>query len=276
MAGISVTIIWKGKEYQPGKDYQPSVSSTDTVEKVMTDFINANAPDLTDQIAYLQLAKVTDKLQLLDRTQSMENCGVSNDTLLLTKGLHHQTYNDKLLAAFLVLYTMTLFGLSLLAIVSVWPKTSAQMVLNSTKSMNITIIPHYTYSVGPEVGLISVMMLAGMIGACIYSLYAISLHLGSYEDFNMTWTGWYLTRPWIGAGLAFGVYILIRGGILTMGSISSVSLLGLTGFAILTGLFTEQVMHKLNDLADTLFGKGPANTPGVASSQGSNPKPATP
>ena len=267
MANIDVTILWRGES----KNWSPS--SADTVGKVITDFVTKNAPDLTDQISNFQLAKVTDKLQLLDRTQSMEDCGVvDGNKLLLTKGLHHQTFNDKLLAAVLVLYTMTLFALSLLAIVSVWPKTSAQMVLNSTKSMNVTIIPHYTYSVGPEVGLISVMMLAGMIGACIYSLYAISLHLGSYEDFNMTWTAWYLTRPWIGSGLAFGVYILIRGGILTMGSISSVSLLGLTGFAILTGLFTEQVMHKLNDLADTLFGKGPSNTPGVASTGGNAPK----
>jgi hypothetical protein len=267
MANINITIIWKGAS----NGFSPS--STDTVEKVIKDFVNANAPDLVDQVAYFQLAKVTDSLQLLDRTQSMEDCGVvEGSKLLLTKGLHHQTSNDKIVAGFMIPYTFVLFILSLWALVSVWPKTSAQMVLNSTKSMNITIIPFHTYSVGPEVGLISVMMLAGMIGACIYSLYAMSLHLGPYEDFNMTWTGWYLMRPWIGAGLAFGVYVLIRGGLLTMGSISSVSLLGLAGFSILTGLFTEQVMHKLNDLADTLFGKGPANTPGVTSTGGSTPK----
>jgi hypothetical protein len=203
----------------------------------------------------------------------MGECGVvADDKLLLTKGLHHQNPFDKSMAGVLILYTMTLFALSLLALGSVWPKTSKDLVLNSTKSLNITIIPYHTYSVGPELGVILIMMLAGMVGACVYSLYAISLHLGSYEDFDATWTGWYLTRPWIGAGLALGVYILIRGGILTMASIGSVSLLGLAGVSILTGLFTEQVMHKLNDLADTLFGSGPANTPGVASSGSSASK----
>lgn len=269
MANINVTIIWKGVS----NDFSPS--SADTVEKVIKDFVNAKAPDLVDQVAYFQLAKVTDSLQLLDRTQSIEDCGVvEGNKLLLTKGLHHQTSWDEFMAGVLIVYSLGLFALSLLATVSVWPKTSAQMVLNSTIPMNITIIPYHTYSVGPEVGLLSVMMLAGMIGACIYSLYAVSLHLGSYEDFNKTWTGWYLTRPWIGAGLALGVYVLIRGGLLTMGSISTVSLLGLAGFSILTGLFTEQVLHKLNDLADTLFGKGPANSPGVASAGGSSPKKA--
>jgi len=269
MASIDITIIWKGVN----NDWAPS--SADTVEKVITDFVAKNAPDLVDEVAYFRLAKITDTLHPLDRTQSLEKCGVvANDKLLLTKGLHHQTARDKLMAGVLILYTMVLFALSLLALASAWPKTSAQMVLNSTKPMNVTIIPYHTYSVGPEVGLLSVMMLAGMLGACIYSLYAISLHLGSYEDFDITWTGWYLTRPWIGAGLAFGVYVLIRGGILTMGSISSVSLLGLAGVSILTGLFTEQVMHKLNDLADTLFGPGPANTPGVAPPGGSASKQA--
>jgi len=268
LATINITISWKGVN----NDWSPS--STDTVGKVITDFVNSKAPDLVDQVTYFQLTKVTDTLHPLDRTQSLEKCGVAaSDTLLLTKGLlHHQTSGDKFMAGILVLYTMTLFALSLLAIASVWPKTSSQMVLNSTEPMNITIIPYHTYSVGPEVGLLSVMMLAGMLGACVYSLYAASLHLGSYEDFDFSWTGWYLTRPWIGAGLAFGVYVLIRGGILTMSSISNVSLLGLVGFSILTGLFTEQVMHKLNDLADTLFGPGPTNSPVGGSTGGSSTK----
>jgi hypothetical protein len=235
MASINITIIWKGVD----NDWSPSTA--DTVGKVITDFVTKNASDLVDQVAYFHLSKVTDTLRPLDRSQSLEKCGVkANDKLLLTKGLHRQTSRDKFMAGVLMLYTMALFSLSLLALASAWPKTSKEMVLNSTKPMNITVIPYHTYAVGPEVGLLSVMMLAGMLGACVYSLYAISLHLGSYEDFDVTWTGWYLTRPWIGSGLAFGVYILIRGGVLTMGSISSVSLLGLAGVSILTRLLPSR------------------------------------
>lgn len=266
---ITLKVVWRD---EPVKFVCPP---TDTVETAIKNFAKANFPQTEmEDVPNYQLRRLSDHLTPLEPKMELGRNGVMDgDVLLLTKAFHHQTRNDKIVAGVLILYTFAIFVFDFMALTSVWPKTSADMILNSTKQMNITIIPYHTYSIGPEVGLLSVMVLSGVLGACVYSLYAIALHLGSYEDFDFSWTAWYLTRPWIGAGLAFGVYVLIRGGVLTMGSIGSVSLLGLAGISVLVGLFTEQVMHKLNDLADTLFGPAPEDTSGAKQT---NPKPQQP
>ena len=262
---FKVKIVWKDDvdELSPSPD--------DTGVKLIQDYIKAKAPKFTDELSDFRLTNLTREDLPIDPKESLARNGiVSGDVLLLSKlRPHHQNRRDKVVAFFLILYTMLLLGTALLALMSVWPSTANQLALNTTRSLNITIpligsyLPHASYVVGPELLLFSAMILAGMLGACVYSLYAISLHLGSYEDFNSSWTAWYFARPWLGGGIAIALYLLIRSGLFTLNtSVNSLNLLGLAGLSMLVGLFTEQVLHKLNDLIDTLFGAGPANAPG--------------
>lgn len=258
---VDFKIVWNGEVHDL------SHPSTDTVEKVITDFVTKNAQDLIEEIPQFQLRRLTNSLHALDTKQSLARNGVkSGDKLLLTKALiHHQTRDDKRVAAAALVYTVFFFSIAMIALINVWPNTPDQLSLNANRTYNVTLpilISHSPYVVlvtntaGPEVLLLFIMILSGVIGACIYSLYAIALHLGSYQDFDYAWTGWYLTRPWIGAGLSFTLYLLIRSGILTT-NVGNLNLMGLAGISILAGLFTENIMHKLNDLVDTLFGPGP-------------------
>ncbi len=262
---FKVKIVWKGEidERTP--------SPKDTAAKVLEDYIREKALKFIDELPYFHLTNLTNDNLPVDLAQSLERNGITNGDVLLLSKLqpHHQTRWDVVVASILVVYTLILFGTALLALMSVWPSTADQLALNSTRSLNITIpliggfLGTASYSVGPELLLFSAMILAGMLGACVYSLYAISLHLGSYEDFNWTWTVWYVGRPWLGGGIAIALYLLVRSGLFTLNTnVNTLNLLGLAGISMLVGLFTEQVLHKLNDLVDTLFGPGPANTPG--------------
>jgi hypothetical protein len=170
--------------------------------------------------------------------------------------LHRETKLDRKRAVEIAIYTMLVFGVATLLLLAIWPRTHDELALNATRS--ITIVGFGAVAMGPEILIATTMVLAGVVGACVYSLYAISLHLGAYKDFDKAWTWWYILRPIIGAGLAFIVYVLIRGGILTIGAEpKNLNFLGLTGISALVGLFTEHSMNKLRELADTAFGATP-------------------
>jgi len=148
-----------------------------------------------------------------------------------------------------------LFAIAILSLLSIWPGTTNDLAMSYTSSRTISYLFLVPYTVGPEFLLAATMVLTGFLGACVYSLYAIILHLSpEQEDFDKRWTGWYILRPILGAGLALIAYVLLRGGLLSIGSnVTNLNFLGFTGFSFMVGLFTEQTMHKLNDLADAWF-----------------------
>jgi Na+-driven multidrug efflux pump len=177
---------------------------------------------------------------------------------------HAQGKKDITRASKVGIYTLILFILAMLSMLSVWPGTTRELAMNMTTTRTITFMFLLPARVGPELLLAVTTVLAGFIGACVYSLYAIILHLSPpKKDFDKNWTGWYVLRPIVGAGLALIVYVLIRGGLLSVGSnVSNLNFLGFTGFSFIVGLFTEPTMHKLNDLADTMFGVTDEKTSG--------------
>jgi hypothetical protein len=181
-----------------------------------------------------------------------------------TKTRHTETEEDILRARWLAIYTLLLFAIAILSLLSIWPGSTKDLAMNDTSSRTISYLFLMPCTVGPEFLLAATMVLAGFLGACVYSLYAIILHLSpEQEDFDKAWTGWYILRPILGAGLALIAYVLLRGGLLSISSnVSNLNFLGFTGFSFMVGLFTEQTMHKLNDLADAWFATDQASGAG--------------
>jgi len=126
-----------------------------------------------------------------------------------------------------------------------------------------------TFPVGSETMLLLVMVLSAIIGSCVYSLSAISAYLGA-RKFNKDWDGWYISRPFIASGLSLIFYFLLNGGLLNQGAnLSNLNIVGVAGFSGLIGLFSQQAIKKLHDVADTLFDTAPKSN-----TSGSDPKPA--
>lgn len=231
-------------------------------------FIQAHAPHELDELAKFSLSSLDARPPAsgggpvaLEPGKSLEKNGVvDGDSLLLTKSMpHHETRSDRVAALAVGLYSFAVFLVALTALVAVWPASTADLSLNATRTITLPVtLLGATVTLGPEIMLALIMLLAGLVGASVFSFYAISLHLGHYKDFDDAWVAWYLLRPPMGAGLAFIAYVLIRGGILTVGASSaSLNFFGVAGIAFLVGLFAEHFMIKLHALADEAFGAPP-------------------
>ena len=136
--------------------------------------------------------------------------------------------------------------------VGMWPSKTEDIALNTTRQV---IILGQHFPMGAETSLVFIMLFTGIIGACVFSLFAISHHLGVDRDFDKAWQAWYLLRPLVGGGLALIFYLVVRGGVLS--NLTSVNLVGLAAVTGLVGMFAEHAMHKLQDVADSLFGTAP-------------------
>jgi hypothetical protein len=166
---------------------------------------------------------------------------------------HAETKQDALHATVLSIYTMALLVASIYLLTNIWPKTSQELSSNATRTITFYGIG-VGVSVGPETMLIIVIILSAILGSCVYSLSGISSNLAA-KRFDKSWDGWYVTRPFIAAGLGLIFYFLVRGGVLSLGSsLSNLNIVGVAGLSGLIGLFSQGAYRKLHDVADTFFG----------------------
>lgn len=185
----------------------------------------------------------------------------TDDAMMSTTYKRHESKNqppdaqDVRVAVRVSAYTIIVFLVSAYFLLSIWPATTGELALNSTRAVTLLGIG-ITFSLGPETTLLFVIMLSGIIGACAFSFFAISYHLGAKNDFDKVWEAWYVLRPILGAGLALVIYLLLRGGVLTIGAdLNSLNLVGVAGISGLAGMFSEQATRMLRNLADTAFGE---------------------
>jgi len=174
-------------------------------------------------------------------------------------GKHVTQPADLRVALRVSVYTIIVFVVVAYFLIDVWPANTEDLALNATRS--VTLYPtDVSFSLGAETSLIFVMIFSGIIGACVFSFFAISHHLGAEKDFDKVWEAWYLLRPVVGAGLALVFYFLLRGGVLTIGAdLKNLNLVGVASLAGLVGMFSEQAMIRLEALADTLLGTAPGD-----------------
>lgn len=112
---------------------------------------------------------------------------------------------------------------------------------------------------GPtERAVLLMVVLLGLLGGCLRVLASISRYVGNIK-FRQSWVVYYVVQPFVGAGLAVAVVLLLRVGVLSPASIGgadplqNVNVLGFYGIAVLTGLFAKNAMDKLSEVFMTLF-----------------------
>jgi hypothetical protein len=96
------------------------------------------------------------------------------------------------------------------------------------------------------------VMAFGATGAFVYLLLSYAKHLGM-NDFGLQWLAWYVTLPFIGAGLGATVYVVFRAGYLPTGDNVQINPFGFAATAGLAGLFSRHVFAKLRLLAIQIF-----------------------
>lgn len=103
----------------------------------------------------------------------------------------------------------------------------------------------WSFTISPERRILLCVMFCGLLGGSIRMLLRIR---GDFTSPNVSprYVPWYFLTPPIGAILAVGFYLIVRGGFLTSGtSTDNVNVFAFGGTGVLVGLFAEIATERL-------------------------------
>jgi hypothetical protein len=114
-----------------------------------------------------------------------------------------------------------------------------------------------TYRIWDEVRLLLIVMFTGALGSIVHSLRSLYWYVGN-RALVLSWLLMYVMLPFVGSSLALVFYFVIRGGFFSpQSSFEQTSPFGFAAFSALIGMFSQQAVLKLRDVADTLLVKPP-------------------
>jgi hypothetical protein len=104
-----------------------------------------------------------------------------------------------------------------------------------------------------EIRLLLLVILAAGVGSYIHAATSFATYVGN-KSFVVSWTWWYVLRPFIGMALALVFYFVIRGGLLSVQSnAADFNPYGIAAVAGLVGIFSKQATDKLEEVFTNLF-----------------------
>ena len=105
--------------------------------------------------------------------------------------------------------------------------------------------------------MILIVALAGALGALVHALRSFYWYVG-HRMMVWSWLSMYILLPFVGTTLGLLFYLVIRGGFFSTSAESDVtSPFGFAALAGLVGLFSEQAILKLKQVAEILLSKAP-------------------
>jgi hypothetical protein len=121
-----------------------------------------------------------------------------------------------------------------------------------TEPTDVTLLG-MTWKMWDEQRLLILVMTAGALGSLVHALRSAYWYVGN-RNLVRSWIPKYLLLPLCGATLAVLFYLIVRGGFFSPRAGSTqTSPFGFCAFACLVGLFSEQAVLKLKQLAETVF-----------------------
>jgi hypothetical protein len=146
-------------------------------------------------------------------------------------------------------YLVGLAGLALYAIVALWPNAGA----SGAEAPGPTFLV-WPFTRGSEQAVLLLVFFAGVLGALIHALRSFYWYVG-HRKLIASWVAMYLLLPLVGGALGFLFYLVFRGGLLQGTATGDVNPIGFAAVSGLVGMFSEQAIRKLKDVAETLFTK---------------------
>lgn len=117
-----------------------------------------------------------------------------------------------------------------------------------------------TFCLSDEERLFLIVMFAGALGGLVHAVRSFYWYAGC-RKLVLSWTGFYITLPVLGASMATIFYLVVRGGFFSPQSeISDTSPFGFAAMAVLIGMFTEQAAMKLKEILETFLSQAPKGT----------------
>ncbi len=105
----------------------------------------------------------------------------------------------------------------------------------------------------PEVRLILIVLFSGALGSMVHALRSFFWYVGN-RQLVRSWILKYILLPFSGATLALLFYLVLRAGLFSPeADVNATSPYGFAGVAGLVGMFSEQAVEKLKEVASTIF-----------------------
>jgi hypothetical protein len=148
----------------------------------------------------------------------------------------------------IVLLALVIVGLLVFAVyclIAVWPVNAG------AKGATVSNVSGIRLSLDQDQRLFVVVAVTGALGGLIHSARSLYAYVGN-RTLLRSWLLFYLSLPFIGAGLAVLFYLILRGGLVT-GTAAQVNFFGFAAISALVGLFTPEAALKLQQIFNTLL-----------------------
>jgi hypothetical protein len=100
-----------------------------------------------------------------------------------------------------------------------------------------------------------IVALAGSLGSLVHALRSVYWYIGN-RSLVRSWIPKYILMPFVGSTLGITFYLVIRGGFFSAGgNVNQTNPYGFTALGALIGMFSEQAVLKLKEVAETLLSK---------------------
>lgn len=153
----------------------------------------------------------------------------------------------------ITIYLLLFSILLLYGLVQFWPPPTP-VSAGSQSASSVTFF-YWPIPISEEVRLILIVAMAGALGGMVASLRSLYWYVGNRE-LVWAWMLMYVLRPFVGTTLALVFYFVIRGGLFSpQAKITDTSPFGFAGLSALVGIFSEQAVLKLKEVAETLLSK---------------------
>ena len=160
------------------------------------------------------------------------------------------------------------FGVTVVGVVllytlwTFWPDTA--VAAKSAPSRSIEWFGWHS-TIRREADFFLVVGLAGTLGGLIHTIRSLSWYVGN-RRLRWSWVPWLLMLPVIGALGGTVFYLVLRAGLFSPStSVDTASPFGFAAVAVLVGLFSEQALEKLRDVAGNIFAANPVGEDHVGS-----------
>jgi hypothetical protein len=140
--------------------------------------------------------------------------------------------------AFLIVYLLVIFVLSLGLIISAWP--------------NAERVPSWLGAVSAELRYVILVASGGALGAAVHASSSLADKIGN-RTFVKGWLLWYVLRVLIGIPMGMVFYLLIRGLLLAPQADVQLNPYGILATSVLVGMFSTQALDKLNTVFSALL-----------------------
>lgn len=164
-----------------------------------------------------------------------------------------QTARPSVAIATIILLTLEAWFMAY-SMTRLWPGEATLRETTPT-AVSAASILSWQFEISDEGRLFLLVLFAGAFGGAVIAVRDLALGLRE-DNLALRAIGWYIMRPLVASGLGLGFYLVIRGGFFSPeADVQQTSPFSFVGLATLVGLFTDQAVTKLGQIANAVFSR---------------------